>query len=317
MTPENRPERPLASLFEDYKNWLKYGEPHRPYSKHTKRLYAREVGRFIAFLEQEMVETADEVTNAVFRKYFASFIEKGAKPATLRTKLAAIDNFFDWAYLEDLINENPVSRYKKLSGRNGRGGRTETLLPEVLSEEQAVELLNSIYESRPADIGQRDAALVALVLETGLRTSEALELPLSEGSRIVEHKMVRVMGKGRKERVVPIDGVFEGFYLDYIRSKLQSEGASTALLFSSRNGARLTQAAIYKKIRRHLDKQNLCPKQKGLHLLRHTAATLMLSRGLSIAEVQSRLGHSSIAITGRYLHVTPQRGKASYVGSTG
>lgn len=302
--PQTPTETRFADLLDPYESWLRWGNPSKPYSEHTIRLYLREVGAFIAFLDKNMIEDVEEVTNAVFRQYFAQIAQNGAKATTVRAKLSALDNFFEWGYLEDIFPLNPAERYKRLVSRRGRGGRVESRLPEVLSESQIDELIYSISSENRKET-PRNLAIVGILLDTGIRVSELLGMSVQDGINMIEGQKLRVFGKGRKERSILPLGQFSDLYRGYIRNKTGIDPAMRQQpLFTTKTGRPLTQDAVYRIISRHLGKIGLNVHQKGAHLLRHTAATLMLRQGVDIAEVQYRLGHSNVATTGKYLHVT-------------
>lgn len=203
--------------------------------------------------------------------------------------------------------QSPIIATRKPKKRAGWGAAASRL-PDCLSWVEQERLLHaSMYDE--TFTGYRNTALVALILDVGLRTQEAIDLPLSAGDDYLAGRM-RVVGKGNKERLVR----FTPTHSDYIASWLKKRHIRSAKkqlddrLFVSERGGKMFQQTVYYAINKMITDANISRKnQNGGHLLRHTAASAMLANGLPLMQVQENLGHSSIQTTEKYLHLLDEQ----------
>lgn len=297
----------MKAIHAPFTAWMQSTAFETPYSPHTIRLYSKVCADFDAFCQDEHINLCDEFGSPHVRKFTgASTTGKPYAKSTINSRLVALELIF--TYLQEIAecNENPVIYYRdaKVKKRGGVGGRAPARLPECLSWDEQDRLLHASM-SDDTFTGYRNSALAALILDTGLRTQEAINLPLSAGDDYLAGRL-RVVGKGNKERLVR----FTPTHADYIAAwlkKLKHRGLVKQFddrLFVSERGGHMQQQTVYYAINKLLESANITTKQQnGGHLLRHTAASVMLASGLPLKQVQENLGHSSLMTTEKYLHL--------------
>ncbi|WP_417596896.1 site-specific tyrosine recombinase XerD [Oceanospirillum sp.] len=216
--------------------------------------------------------------------------------------ISALKGFYYWLMDEELIKQNPVSLLPKI--------RTDRKLPAVLSEEQVESLLDQPDRSDP--IQARDGCMLELLYATGLRVSELVGL--TAGQISMQQGVVRVTGKGQKERMIPLGEAAQDelcYYLKNIRPALPGFKESETALFPSRKGGAMTRQAFWYRIHKYALEAGL-PETLSPHQLRHAFATHLLNHGADLRSLQLLLGHSSVTTTQIYTHVANQRLKELY-----
>lgn len=291
------------------KFFKKYLEGEKNTSILTIKNYQGDLKQFLLFLKREQGKIKlEDVTYATIRKFLG---EMGTVPwrtvpvsytrSSIARKVSCLRTFFKFLAREGLLPANPA-RFIHLPKR-------ELKLPSFLSIEEVIKLL----ESPPStSIGLRDRAIMEVLYATGIRVNELVILNLSDVD--ILGGTIRVFGKGRKERIVPIGrpALFAlGEYLkiwglsQFLRSK-----NGTVPLFLNKRGGRLSARSVetvINKYARIVGLKNVTP-----HTLRHSFATHLLSRGADLRMVQELLGHKSLSTTQIYTHITPQRLKEVY-----
>ncbi len=255
----------------------------------TEASYLREVRSFLAFLKSErrlLVETypADVIAFTIKRQI------AGVGPSTVAGILTALRAFFGWLVSEGKIPANPAAPVQ--------APRRPARLPRVFSVEEVDHLLEGCSKT---ETGIRDRALFELIYSSGLRASEALNLTIDRLS--LTEQIVRVIGKGDKERIVPFGNRAKAQlerYLLRTRPELARRGESKSWVFLGWNGGQLVRREAWESF------QDLCSRAglKGtIHTLRHSFATHLMRGGAGIREIQELLGHESIITTAIYTHV--------------
>ena len=233
-----------------------------------------------------------EATREDILAILAAEIQQGKSPRSLSRYLSAYRQFFRWLVREGKIDSDPVALIE--SPKTGRG------LPKALTEEQ-VESLLAAPDTGTA-LGLRDKAMLELMYATGLRVSELVGLELSNIN--LNQGVVRVIGKGQKERLVPIgDEAHESLnaYLSGSRPELL-QGVQTDYMFVTTRKSGMTRQAFWYMVRRYAE---LCDVSRKLspHMLRHSFATHLLNHGADLRVVQLLLGHSDLSTTQIYTHI--------------
>lgn len=297
----------MKIIHKPFSDWLQSTAFEVPYSAHTLRLYSKIAGDFDEFCIEESIELCNEFGTPHVRKFIGTNPQgKPYSRSTINTRLVVLELIFTFLQEIGEANENPVVYYRdaKTKKRGGVGGRSASRLPECLSWVEQERLLHASMTDETFT-GYRNSAIVALILDTGLRTQEAIDLPLSAGDDYIAGRL-RVIGKGNKERLVR----FTPAHGEYITAWLKKRRLQSAKkqfddkLFVSERGGKMFQQTVYYAINKMITQANITGKQQnGGHLLRHTAASAMLANGLPLMQVQENLGHSSLLTTEKYLHL--------------
>lgn len=297
----------LRRALEEYLSFLSV---ERGSSKNTVDAYARDLRHYLGFLEGRAISEPDGVSRPDIEAYLASLGESGHAPSSIRRVVSAIRGFHRFMLLERLCDSHPTANLV-LPKRSER-------LPDVISRKEAFELLDAPFaqgkEPRPQarkdgvlDYGgvacfYRDKAILELLYGCGLRVSELCGLDLRDVC--LDEEMLRVVGKGSKERLVPILGTAKDALTNYLnawRATLAARGSHGPAVFLSVRGSRITRQAVHALVERYGRYVGI----KGLHphSLRHSFATHLLEGGADLRLVQELLGHASVVTTQLYTHV--------------
>jgi tyrosine recombinase XerC len=276
--------------------FLKFLELNRNTSRHTVRAYESDLGQFLRHVATERRVRRAEVdpsslTRADVRGFMAAVHAQGLSRATAARKLSAVRTFLRYLRREQLIEGDP--------GGLVPTPKRDVRMPAHLSEHEMQALLAAPSTDDP--LGRRDRAILELFYASGLRLSELAGLDLDDVN--VSAKMVRVLGKGGKERLVPFGGPAASALRAYLKDRdalVNDSGGEQ--LFVNYRGARLTARSIDRLVRRYVSAVSI---RLGIspHALRHSFATHLLQRGADLRVIQELLGHSRISTTQRYTHV--------------
>jgi site-specific recombinase XerD len=266
----------------------------------TVSAYQRDVRLFAEWVSRHGVTTPTQVTKAHVRSYVAFLTTSKLARRSIARKKAALSRYFGWLSRNRKIKVDPTLGVKTPSDK----GR----LPKVLTGEQLRALLEHHPEEHPHWRHLRDDAVVEMLYGSGLRVSELCSLDID--SIDTRRGVVRVMGKGNKERVVPVGKPAMQAVRAWVplRSEVL-EVIDELALFLNHRGRRITP----RDVRRLIDDRAMSPTHP--HALRHTFATHLLDNGADLRAVQELLGHSDVATTQRYTHVSKERLKTAYGAS--
>jgi len=275
-------------------SFIDYLTIERGLSPNTLQAYRRDLCQFRDWLKKEFLQ----VDSALIGNYLATLRKKGNKSRTLNRKLSVMRMFYKFLYTEGKTDHNPVEGVS--SPRLGRK------IPSFLSEKEVEALL----EAPPIDeqYGSRDRAILEVVYGAGLRISELINLNLTDLN--LKGGWVKVLGKGSKERIVPLGREACRWVRIYLR-KRRTETTDKLSLFCNRYGKRLSRQACWKIIKKYSQKASIT-KKISPHTLRHSFATHLLSRDADLRFVQELLGHTNISTTQIYTHITQERLKKVY-----
>jgi integrase/recombinase XerD len=275
-------------------------------SNNTIAAYKNDLAQFAGFLGRKGTSapqwTAIQGDGIV--DYVADLRERQYKDATVARKVAAVKSFFGFLTAEGLIDGDPTENLK--SPQVGKS------LPKALSVEEMDELLEQ-PSRRSTPEARRDKAMLELLYATGLRVTELVSLDLSDVALESDPVTVRCVGKGERERVLPllqraVDELRQ--YIFHVRPKLVRNRREYAL-FVNRRGERLTRQGFWLILKNYAKEANL-DKAITPHTIRHTYATHMLSGGMPLRNVQDALGHASISTTQIYTHLTDDQKRREY-----
>ena len=289
-------ETQLERQIEDFILALEF---ERSMARNTCEAYARDLRRFAKWLIAKGKNEASEIN----RDDIASFIEeeKGASMAssTRARRISAIKMFLIYLKSMKEIKEDPSELMDS--------PKLERPLPKVLSEEEASRMIDLVSGKKPQDL--RDRAMLEILYGCGLRVSELCEMKL--GDIIADGELVRIFGKGAKERVVPLGesaGHAISRYLRLGRDPFLARGRELeAHMFLTRLGRKFTRQGVFKLIRERAAAAGIAQERISPHVLRHSYASHMLQRGADIRAIQEMLGHSDIGTTQIYTHVDTAR----------
>ncbi len=257
----------------------------RDVSLHTLRAYTRDLEDFFSFTDKK----PSNINNLDIRDFLASLHHKKLKKSSIARKLATIRSFFKFLHRENIVKKNPA---KLVSSP-----RVQKTLPRFLTVDEVFALMHS--PSGDSFQASRDRAILELLYSSGLRVSELCTLNIHDFN--IKESLVRVKGKGKKERIVPVGSKAVDAINNFLPERVLLKKRSNALFLNTRGG-RLTQRSVrrivYKYSRMISLKGHLSP-----HALRHTFATHLLHGGADLRSIQELLGHSSLSTTQKYTHV--------------
>ncbi len=260
-------------------------------SSHTLRAYQKDILQHLEFLRRLDISSPVQVTPLQLRKFLVQLRGKDYKVTTLSRKLASLRSFYRFLFKEGIIESNPatVLRFPK----------RHKVLPKFLSPQEVESLLGAIDEDSPT--GRRDRAILETLYSTGVRVSELVGLDVGDVDMLSE--LVKVKGKGKKERIVPIGSHALEAVKVYLATRPQKDKEA---LFLNKGGGRLTTRSVARTVEKYMRLSDI-RQRPSPHTLRHSFATHMLDRGADLRAVQEMLGHASLSSTQIYTHVSTER----------
>ena len=290
----------------DLKDYLHHLRSRRDVSPHTVRAYRTDLVGLLTHLTRLGIEDLSRVTLSSVRSWLANQQSRGQSRSTLQRRAAAVRVFFAWAQETGRIPANPAATL--------RSPRTVRKLPATLDAADAASMLTAAIaavEEGGGPVAQRDVAILELLYATGMRVSELCGLDLDDLDR--DRRVVRVLGKGRKERTVPVGApalrAVEA-WLATGRGALVTAGSGPAMFVGER-GLRVDPRVVRRVVHRALGTVDGAP-DLGPHGLRHAMATHLLEGGADLRSVQEMLGHASLATTQIYTHVSNERLRSAF-----
>ncbi len=275
----------------------------RNLAERTRKAYGVDLGQFVEWVGGRGLEPG-RVRHRDVRRYGAGLSSQGASAATVARKLAAVRGLFDFLVRSEQVGQNPADLVSS--------PKREQKLPRVLSGEQARELLERIPARTPLEL--RDRAMLELAYSCGLRCEEIVNL--ESDSYDFESEQLRVLGKGSKERLLPVGEPAQRAlrrYLDRGRHALAGEPRETAL-FLSKSGRRLSNSDVSRRLALWVREAALAAGVSP-HALRHSFATHLLEGGADLRTIQELLGHASISTTQVYTRVDAARLREAYAAT--
>jgi site-specific recombinase XerD len=271
---------------------------HTSLSVHTLAAYSTDVRLFAEWVGRSHVDTPDAVNQRLVRRYIASLSTREFARRSIARKAASLRRYFGWAAIEGFIDTDPTVGLQ-VAGGSGR-------LPHVLDRRELTHLLDGpTPEAEPLWRRRRDDAVLELLYGSGVRVSELCDLTVDRVR--AGDQAITVWGKGAKERRVPVsepaDAALQAWMA--VRHEVVPPEAGP-VLFANERGKQLTP----RDVRRILDRRSSTPTHP--HALRHTFATHLLDGGADLRAVQEMLGHSDVATTQRYTHVSKERLRSAY-----
>jgi len=273
--------------------FLSYLEIEKNCSSHTIVNYSIDLNEFAGFISDDV--SLSDITYLHFRRFLMRLRQHQYKPRTLARKLSALRSFFKFLHRDGLISENPSLLLMS--------PKLDKPLPKFLSETDMTAMLDGSFAN--TEQGVRDRAILETLYSTGVRVSELVGLNQEDLDPV--SNMLKVRGKGKKERLLPVGDAAVAAILDYYKVRRKPSRA----IFLNRHGGRLTDRSVRNIIDKYVVKASLIRKVSP-HMFRHSFATHLLDHGADLRSVQELLGHSNLSTTQIYTHVTTERLKKIY-----
>ena len=279
--------------------FLRFLEVEKNASYHTIKNYRSDLLEFFHFLGDDAVSRVHQIDYLSIRRFLALLKEKKDLKSTVSRKLACLKSFFKYLMRERMIESNPAIGIAT--------PKRERRLPSFLEVQEVGKLL----EAAAGDSweAKRDRAILETLYSSGIRVSELVGLDLANADLL--SSLIKVRGKGKKERLVPLGSYAVSALKDYLDATPSHSEVRTAPLFLNRRGTRLTDRSVRRII---LKCANRAALKKGIspHTLRHSFATHLLDRGADLRSVQELLGHAHLSTTQIYTHVSAKRLQDAY-----
>ncbi|MCL2510433.1 MAG: site-specific tyrosine recombinase XerD [Bacteroidales bacterium] len=270
-----------------FKNYLRL---EKSLSENSIKAYQRDIRKLA---DGFGAVAPEEITLRDLEKFVASDAIRGMANYSQARLISGIKAFFRYMAYEDYLENNPADLLE--------APKLKRTLPDILSIEEVAQMIDSIDLSHPH--GDRDKAMVEMLYGCGLRVSELITLRIND--LYFDDGFIRVIGKGNKERLVPVGALSikaVNLYLDYHRLKTIAKKSDREILFLNHRRGRLSRAAIFDLIKKLAQKVGI-KKNISPHSLRHSFATHLMEGGANIRSVQDMLGHASISTTEIYTHL--------------
>jgi len=286
----------MIQAFIDY---LKF---EKRYSAHTIRSYSDDLEAFAVFLKAEFGEQGvREISPLMVRSWLAALKDEGMSSRSINRKISSLRSFYKYLLRMGEVAQSPMVAII--------APRAAKRLPVFVEQQQMAELFSGV--EFPDDWeGLTDRLLLALLYNTGMRLSELINL--KEGQIDGASRVIKVLGKGNKERVIPVSGMLLEAVRDYQEKKRKlPERADAEVLLVRKSGRRLYPKYVYRVVQRYLAQVTTLEK-KSPNVLRHTFATHLMNEGAELNSVKELLGHASLAATQVYTHNTIEKLKDIY-----
>lgn len=280
----------------EIKKFIDHLRYERNLSEETIRSYSADLAQFSGFLDEEFEagkkHRAKDVDVLSIRSFVGFLHKERRKKSSIERKIVAIRSFFRYLCKEGILNSNPASAISL--------PKKEKRLPKYLSVDEIFHFLNSPDKTTPQ--GKRDSAILELLYATGIRVSELVGLNLNDVD--FREMTIRVIGKGKKERLLPFGSKALETMKEYLLvfSPKREKGPSPDAFFLNLRGGRLTSRSVRRIVDKYIKQTSIMTKISP-HSIRHSFATHLLNAGADLRSIQELLGHSSLSTTQKYTHL--------------
>ncbi|MBW7465800.1 integrase/recombinase XerC [Pontibacter aydingkolensis] len=272
--------------------FFKYLQYEKRYSPHTLTSYHTDLGQFAQYLEQVyQITDPTEADHTIIRSWILTLVQNNIKPRSINRKIACLRSYFRFLLSQQCISINPMVRIK--------APKAPKKLPAFVPEESFNHLLDS-FEFEESFEGQRDRLILEFLYGTGIRLAELIGIEATDID--MRAKTVRVLGKGNKERIVPINDSLLSCIEVYLHHKKSEFGDNNSEKLLVTNKARpLYPKFVYRVVKKYISLITTSDHNSP-HVLRHSFATHLLNKGADLNAIKDLLGHSSLAATQVYTH---------------
>jgi integrase/recombinase XerC len=282
---------------QSFLNFLQYEKRSSP---HTLESYSNDLLQFSAFLKSYEKEI-EQASHIDIRNWMVGMMEQKISPRSINRKISALNSFYKFLLRKGELQKNPLAKVQT--------PKTSKRLPAFV-EQPGIEKLLTQLEFPEGYEGARDKMILELLYGTGMRRSELMNLKETDFDSY--NSQLKVLGKGNKERIIPIHHQLSGAIKEYIQLKRQTlEGQEGTYLLVNPTGKKLDAPTIYKVVKKYLSLVTTVDKRSP-HTLRHTYATHLMNNGADINAVKELLGHANLAATQVYTHNTIDKLKNIY-----
>lgn len=302
MPPKLRPKRRESQIMKkQVEAFLNFLATEKGASEHTTKNYGIDLREFMKFITEKELQ---ELTYLDIRSFLAFLKTREYSKSSISRKLACLRSFFKFLVRENILTQNPAAGIAT--------PKKEKRLPSFMNPDEITKLLDAPAKNSWEE--KRDKAILEMLYSSGLRVSELAGL--NHDDLDFFGGLVRVRGKGKKERIVPVGQAALNSLRAYwdMKAPRENPNAIKKPLFVSRIGSRLTDRSVRRMILKYVKRTGL-GKEISPHTFRHSFATHMLDRGADLRSVQELLGHANLSTTQIYTHVTTQRLKDAYVAA--
>ena len=260
-------------------------------SKNTIDAYSNDLNNFLCWLNKLDKQDYKNISEASINEYIAHLLKNGLKSSSVNRKISSLKSFYLFLIKKKVISLSPLSEIIT--------PKKEQYLPSSMSEDEVERLLQS--PNIELDIETRDKAMIEMLYATGMRISELINLKITDID--IERSVLKVLGKGSKERLIPFGEKASDSLSYYLKKRKKSLAKE---VFISNRGKKMTRTGFWQRIKIYLSREGL-QDSISPHTLRHAFATHLLNRGADLRSVQLLLGHSDLSTTQIYTHIAKQR----------
>lgn len=274
-------------------NYLKF---QKRYSQHTVISYQTDLNSFFTFLQEQYGQTElGDIKTVFVRSWLAELKQQGLEAKSINRKISSLKSFFKYQLRQQVIPVSPMAAIISL--------KISKRLPQFVSKKDMTVLLQHVEFPDTWD-GKTERLLIELLYNTGIRQAELIGLKEIQVSK--NNSTIKVLGKGNKERIIPVSNQLMNLIQEYLLAKRKLVEVDAGYLLVMKNGKKLYPKYVYNAVNRYLNIITTIDK-KSPHVLRHTFATHLMNGGADLNAVKELLGHSSLAATQIYTHNTIEK----------
>lgn len=293
----------MLGYFVMVKDFISYLTHEKRYSNHTIISYETDLSEFLNYLTTQY-QTTDltQVNYPMIRSWVLYLMSLEFATKSVNRKIACIKSFYHFLLKKEFILKNPTLKIKSLKQKKS--------LPQFLEEENINVLLNQLSSSDDFE-SLRDYLILEMFYGTGIRLSELISLKLTDIN--YSNDTLKVLGKGNKERIIPMNTSLKNAISNYLnKKKFEGIGNNSKYLIVTNNGKQTYPMFISRVVKKYVTNEVTSADKKSPHVLRHTFATHLLNKGADLNAIKELLGHSSLAATQVYTHNTIDKLKAIF-----